>query len=312
MRLRPYLQIARPDHWFKNVFVLPGSAIAALLTNASPSTFAIDAALAIGCACLVASANYVINEWLDARFDRFHPVKKNRPSVVGGMHAAGVYTEYAIFLSLGLSLAFAISPWVFGTAALFAAMGVLYNVEPFRAKDKVYLDVLSESVNNPIRLALGWFAVTADPAPPSSLLLGYWMAGAFLMGVKRFAELRFIGDRERAGLYRRSFRFYSEESLLISIFFYGACAAFFLGVFLVKHRVELLLSLPFLALLFAWYLHIGMKPDSPTQNPERLYQERRFALYVAFLALLLVALFLIDLPWLYVLLDRAFIPDHPR
>ncbi len=33
--------------------------------------------------CLIASANYVINEWLDAEFDQFHPTKKVRP-VVGG------------------------------------------------------------------------------------------------------------------------------------------------------------------------------------------------------------------------------------
>ena len=26
--------------------------------------------------CLLASSNYVINEWLDAEFDKFHPEKK--------------------------------------------------------------------------------------------------------------------------------------------------------------------------------------------------------------------------------------------
>jgi 4-hydroxybenzoate polyprenyltransferase len=311
VKLRPYLAIARPDHWFKNVFVLPGTGIAIVVAGADPVAFALPLAVALASACLVASANYVINEWLDAEFDRFHPVKKNRPSVVGGLRAPLVWAEYALLLAVGLALARAVSPGVGWSAAALAGMGVLYNVKPIRTKDRVYLDVLSESVNNPIRLALGWCVVTSDPLPPSSLLAGYWMAGAFLMAVKRYAELRFIGDRATAGRYRRSFRYYTEESLLVSVFFYGACAAFFLGVFLVKHRVELLPSLPLLALLFTWYLRIGMKPDSPAQHPERLFRERGFAAYVAFLALFVAALFVVELPWLDVLLEGAFLAPRP-
>ena len=34
----------------------------------------------------------------------------------------------------------------------------MYNVKPFRFKDIVYLDVIIESLNNPIRF-LGWFIV---------------------------------------------------------------------------------------------------------------------------------------------------------
>ena len=112
-----------------------------------------------------------------------------------------------------------------------------------RDRDLAFLDVLSESVNNPIRLLLGWFIVTTELVPPSSLLLGYWMGGAFLMGVKRFAEYRFIANPETAVLYRNSFRYYTEENLLISSFFYGMCSLFFTGIFLIKYRIELILSL---------------------------------------------------------------------
>jgi 4-hydroxybenzoate polyprenyltransferase len=311
VKLRPYLAIARPDHWFKNVFVLPGTGIALLVTGASPRAVALPLVVALASACLVASANYVINEWLDAPFDRFHPVKRHRPSVADALSPGAVYLEYALLLALGLALAWSVSPGVLASAGALAAMGIVYNVQPFRTKDAVYLDVLSESVNNPIRLALGWFVVTSDPLPPTSLLLGYWMAGAFLMAVKRYAELRFLQDREIAGLYRRSFRFYTEETLLISISFYSACAAFFLGVFLVKHRVELLLGLPGLALLFAWYLRIGMKPDSAAQHPERLFRETGFASFTVGLAIFIAALFAVEVPWLHVLLEGAFLGARP-
>ena len=36
-------------------------------------------------------------------------------------------------------------------------MGVVYNVKPLRSKDLPIFDVLSESVNNPIRFLIGWY-----------------------------------------------------------------------------------------------------------------------------------------------------------
>lgn len=307
MNIKNYIAIARPDHWFKNVFVLPGTAIAALLTHTSASTFALPLIIGLASTCLIASANYVINEWLDAEFDKFHPVKKNRPAVSGKVKGSWVYVEYILLLILGFGLASLISPYFLATTVFFAIMGFLYNVRPFRTKEKPYLDVISESINNPIRLTLGWFIITSSPLPPSSLLLGYWMAGAFLMGVKRYGEFRFIGDPKTAGLYRRSFQFYTEETLLVSSFFYANCATFFLGVFLVKYRIELLIILPFLALLFAWYLHIGLKHDSPAQNPERLFREKKLTAYLIFLVILFTLLFSIDIPWLKWFLENAFI-----
>jgi hypothetical protein len=121
-------------------------------------------------------------------------------------------------------------------------------------KEWPYLDVLSESLNNPIRLALGWFAVIPDRIPPGSLVLSYWMVGAFLMAVKRLAELRRIGDRDTLAAYRASFAHYTEERLLVSIMFYASACALFGGIFIVRYRLELILFVPLLAGFLAYYL----------------------------------------------------------
>src|SRR3546814_15646823 len=68
----------------------------------------------------------------------------------------------------------------------------MYNLKPLRTTHKAYLDVISESINNPIRLTLGWTMVDPTTLPPSSLLLAYWTGGAFLMGAKRLSEYRDI------------------------------------------------------------------------------------------------------------------------
>jgi 4-hydroxybenzoate polyprenyltransferase len=215
-----------------------------------------------------------------------------------------VYLQWAALAAAGLAIGAALSPSFLTFAALLLFMGLLYNVRPFRTKERPYLDVLSESINNPLRFLLGWSAVVSDVLPPSSILLAFWMGGAYLMAIKRFAEYRFIGDPVRAGFYRRSFRFYTEERLLASALFYALCSAFFLGVFLIKYRIEFLVSMPFLALLFAWYLMIGMRAQSVAQSPEHLYRERPFVLYAGALCVLIGLLFAIDLPWLNVLVEN--------
>ncbi|MCC9137791.1 UbiA prenyltransferase family protein [Pontibacter silvestris] len=309
---KDYVTIARPDNWVKNVFMVPGMLFALIVYQASLDlTLFSRVVVGVISTCLIASANYVINEYLDAEFDRFHPLKRKRTSVVRIVNPTLVYLEYALLAATGLSLAFTISVQFFVIAAFLLFMGFIYNVKPFRSKDRVFLDVLSESVNNPIRFALGWFIFTPVVVlpesawnlewltfPPLSIIVAYWMGGAFLMATKRFAEYRLIGDPERAGLYRRSFRFYTENSLLISMFFYALTSAFFLGIFLIKNRLELLISFPFFALLFAWYLKIGLLKDSPVQGSEKLYTRKWFMLYVVFFSALLVALMFVDFPWL--------------
>jgi len=309
-RLADYVAIARPDHWFKNVFMLPGAALGFVLSGSMQVAALGSLLLGIVSACLIVSANYTINEWLDAPSDRHHPVKRHRPSAAGRIDARLVYLQWGVLAGAGLGLGALISLHFLAFAALLLVMGGVYNVRPLRTKDRHYLDVLSESINNPLRLLLGWSAVVSDVLPPSSIVLAYWMGGAYLMAIKRYAEYRFIADPVRAGLYRRSFRFYTEQSLLVSGFYYALSCAFFLGVFLIKYRIEFLLCMPFLALLFAWYLTIGMRTQSAAQHPERLYREKSFVAYVGALALLITLLFFVDLPWLHVLVEHHSLPLH--
>src|SRR6202011_949183 len=81
--IRGLVEIARIDHWFKNVFVLPGVVVALgfapLHADASAiKGFLIRLVVGLVAVCLVASSNYIINEILDAPFDRHHPEKRQR------------------------------------------------------------------------------------------------------------------------------------------------------------------------------------------------------------------------------------------
>lgn len=297
---RAHLQIARIDHWVKNVFVLPGVVVALGL---DPSRFTATllppfllGMLSVGC---IASSNYVLNELLDAPYDRQHPIKRRRPAASGQVHIGLGYLQWLVLMAIGLLLAWQVGPRFTMTMAALWVMGCAYNVPPVRTKDVPYLDVLSEAVNNPLRMLAGWYIVGTDLVPPVSLLISYWMAGCYFMAIKRFAEYREIGDAARSAAYRRSFAYYNEPRLLVSIMFYGSHAMLFLGAFLVRYRLELILAFPFTALVMAVYLALAFKPDSAAQRPEGLYAEPVLMAAVVCCAVLMTALMFVDVPFLY-------------
>lgn len=319
-KLQEYIAIARPDNWVKNAFMIPGMLFAlSIFQTPFDSTLVGKIIMGVISICLIASANYVINEYLDKGFDKYHPLKSKRSAVVTVINPVIVYSEYALLAVIGLGLAYFVSIKFLSMAFFLLFMGVIYNVKPFRSKDRVFLDVLSESINNPIRFAAGWFIFSPalglpgskwdldwiNTFPPVSIIIAYWMGGAFLMATKRFAEYRLIGDAQIAGQYRRSFKFYTENSLLVSMFFYAITSAFFLGIFLIKDRIELLVSFPFFALLFSWYLKIGLLRDSPVQGSEKLYTRKWFMVYLVLFTIMLCVLMFVKIPWLYWFLKNA-------
>jgi len=88
-----YIQIARVDHWFKNVFMLLGVILAVFY---EPKVVAwsklVPLVVAVLATCLVASSNYVLNELLDGPHDLLHPKNRFRPVPSGRVRPAIVKT----------------------------------------------------------------------------------------------------------------------------------------------------------------------------------------------------------------------------
>lgn len=303
-----YIKLMRLDHWIKQLFILPGAVASFFLTDASFSRdLAFRFCAGFVSACLIASANYVINEWLDAEFDQYHPMKKNRSVPSEGVSGRIVWLLWGCLSAFGLAVSLWVNTSLWMASLWLWLMGLLYNVKPFRTKDIPILDVLTESVNNAIRLLMGWFIVSMHTLPPSSLILGYWMAGAFLMASKRFAEFRMFNDRTKAGMYRRSYLFYTEKSLLLTVFLYAMCSVFFLGIFLVKYRVELVLLIPILIGLFGFYFWLSFAQDSAVQKPEKLFHEKGLMIYCLVIIIIFIVLMTVNIPSLSILTDSVIL-----
>lgn len=306
--LRGHLAIARVDHWVKNVFVLPG-VVAALGLDPSANTHGLISRLVLGLLAvgLVASSNYTINEVVDAPFDRHHPDKQHRPVPSGLVNIPLAYVQWILLGAIGVGLGFYLSrPLAVVLGALWV-MGCVYNIRPVRSKDIPYLDVLSEAINNPLRMLAGWYLVSNTILPPATLLLSYWMVGCYFMAIKRYAECREINDSNRIAAYRKSLAYFSPERLITVIVFYASASMLFFGAFIIRYRLELIASFPFIALVMAVYLSLAFKDRSAAQNPEKLYREPvLMGAVIACTAVMAVLLFT-DVP----MLRTLFAPTVP-
>lgn len=306
--LAGHLAICRFDHWTKHVFALPGVVVAVAIAPERVSWHLLATGLlgllALG---IVSSSNYVLNELRDADTDAHHPGKVSRPVPSGRVSVPAAYAQWLLMGALGVAMGFAVNRAFAAVLGFFWLMSCAYNLKPLRTKDVPYLDVLSEGINNPIRMLAGWYVVDPPAIAPASLLLSYWMIGCYFMAMKRFAEVRHLADPGSAAAYRRSFAHYDETRLLISVMFYGSTAMLLLGAFIVRYRLELILSFPFVAWVMALYMRIGLEPDSPVQHPEALYREKPLLLAIAACAVVMSVLMFVDVP----ALARWFAPTAP-
>jgi decaprenyl-phosphate phosphoribosyltransferase len=105
VRLRAHLAISRLDHSIKHIFVVPGILIPLSILRV-PFTRGLAKNIVVGfiAVTLIACSNYVVNEVLDAPFDRLHPKKKSRPVAQGLVNVPIAYVQWIVMMIAGLAL----------------------------------------------------------------------------------------------------------------------------------------------------------------------------------------------------------------
>ena len=185
-RARAYLELARPSHWVKNVFVLAGVVFghawddSTLLAAAFIATFAF---------CLASSAVYAFNDSLDAEQDRDHPDKRDRPVARGAVSTREAYAIAGALAAASLAAAIWVGATAAGIVAAYLALNIAYTLGLKRVP---VVDVFVIAAGFMLRLLAGTSGIGVEPS--QWLLACGFLLTLFLGFAKRRAELARLAD----------------------------------------------------------------------------------------------------------------------
>jgi decaprenyl-phosphate phosphoribosyltransferase len=260
--MRALLELARPEQWIKNGFVL----LPLIFGQAAGDPSALRGALLATIAfCLLSSAVYAGNDVVDVERDRHHPVKCHRPVARGALTRANALVFATILAAAALALgSFAGGSALAATLTGYLLLQVAYTLA---LKHVAYVGALVIAIGFVLRIVAGGIGAGV-PLTPWIVALGFLLALLLALG-KRHGEL--VNARaEGSGLrYDRAML----ERILIAI---GAATftAYVLytisPVVLARHgHHPLVFSTPWVALGIGRYLKVALR-DGAGSDPSAL------------------------------------------
>ncbi len=197
------VKVARPVHWIKNIALFAAIFLSGMLFDKGQLNLVVQAFIAF---CFATSATYVINDLLDAKRDRLHPIKKNRPIASGSLPFPIAILE-AIFLAVtALFISAGLNSLLFLLILGYLAMQILYSLG---LKNIAIVDIVIIAAGFVMRVYAGAFVINAHLSV--WFLLCVISVALFLASGKRRAELNLIGGDNPAT--RKSLGDYKKELL---------------------------------------------------------------------------------------------------
>ena len=107
------------------------------------------------------------------------------------------------------------------------------------------------------------------------------------MTIKRFSEMK-ANQKRSISKYRKTFLKYTPNKLLLISIFYCILCNLFLGIFLIKYNVGLILLFPLIAIIFVHYLSLSLEDNPITQHPEKIFFDKKLIWYIIASSILLI------------------------
>ena len=205
------IKIARPIHWVKNVSLFAALFLTGVLNEPGLLIKVVWAFFAFNFAT---SATYIINDILDAKLDRLHPVKKFRPVASGKLPIAIAVFEALILVLFALFISSSLNQLFFLLIVGYLLMQVLYSLG---LKNIPVVDILIIATGFIIRIYAGAFVIDAHLSV--WFLLCVISVALFLASGKRRAELNLL--KETNEVTRTSLMRYQKELLNSYVTMFG-------------------------------------------------------------------------------------------
>ena len=243
--------------------------------------------------CLVSSANYVVNDLVDAKRDRRNPEKKSRPIASRRVKTWQAVVMTLLLLCFGLYISYTLSLMFFVFALALFLSTQLYS---FVLRNEPFADILMVAINFVIRTISGAFVITKGVEPyievSSWLILCPFFLALFLVISKRRAEAMFL--KNKATLHRKVLSTYNEEmtSAMLVISTTLLISSYSLYTFFSAYHY-LIFTLPLVLFIIFRFFHYAQKGLEIARHPELIYKEK--GIMIAIFLTIIVAIFSIYL-----------------
>jgi len=266
----------RPQQWVKNGFVF-----AALIFSRSITDWHRNGRVAAGAFlfCLMSSAVYLLNDMLDVREDRIHPLKKMRPLASGRLGVGTASIVAIVLATLSLYGAWLLDHTFFIILVAYALINVLYS---WALKRIVLLDVFVISAGFVLRVVSGGVIIHVEISP--WLVVCATLLALFLALSKRRHELVVLG--KEAGDHRSILARYSPYFLDQLIGIVTASTVMSYALYTLSSDVQMKFpgkrldfTIPFVLFGIFRYLYL-VHQNEEGGNPTRLFLTDRVLLSV--------------------------------
>ncbi len=198
-----FLQIMRPHHWIKNIFVFAALVFGQKLADLPAVGKAIGGFF---CFSLAASAVYIFNDIMDRKADNLHPEKRSRPIASGTVSVRSATVMSIVCAGLAVIGSFMLARYFALIVILYLVLMVLYSLLLKRA---MILDCLAISIGFCLRAIAGAVVVGVFISP--WLIICTFALCLFLAFSKRRSEIAQL--RADSESFRRTLADYTPELL---------------------------------------------------------------------------------------------------
>lgn len=287
MILRPLIISLRIKHWVKNLFVFAALLFSLQLFNLQ---LAERTLWAFAVFCVTASSIYLINDLLDLKSDRQHPIKSLRPIASGSISPSAALLSAFFLLALGIGFAFRLDNAVGLVVLAYAVMNILYSRF---LKHWVIVDVMVVALGFVFRALAGAEAINVEFS--SWLLLSTFLLALFLAFGKRRHELTLLNNN--ATNHRPVLDQYSSYFLdqMIAVVTASTVVVYILYATSKEiterfHTAGLVYTVPFVLYGIFRYLYLIHKKESGGDPTKTLLTDRPLLIDIALWTAVVVAI----------------------
>ncbi len=203
--------IARPIHWVKNLALFGALLLTGTLFEKG---LFYDVFIAFISFSFATSATYIFNDIVDAKSDKLHPVKKQRPIASGKLPIEIAILELLGFIFLSLIIAISLNQLFLTLIVAYLVIQLIYSLG---LKNIPVIDILIIATGFIIRVYAGAFVINAHLS--AWFLLCVVSASLFLAAGKRRSEINLLEAID--GGTRKSLTKYSKELLNSYVTMFG-------------------------------------------------------------------------------------------